>query len=415
MKMALKKALICVLLICASLCVLAGCSFRPSYEEYLEENNLKAQVTYYTNGGKFEDDRDYKDLYYKVGYPALNIGKADIESGTIKLTRADHEFLSWYYVSELDESGKPVKDENGDIILGEEVDFSVKLNEGDHWHICAVWATLSKVKVKLVCDETATVKIETNLSGVAEWKECKNGDIIRDYSFNQGYVQSTVEPSLAVENATHTFIKFYANAECSEEIAWPIAQPDKEAEEQDVYIYAQYIEGDWTVIRNVDDVKKFFKNTDKAENRFYLLNDIDCAGATITGMDSAFNGELQGNGYTVSNFVLEKSKIPSMSSLSLFGDIGENAIIKNVSFESYQANYSVMSEAYVSVYLAFSSIAETATVENVALDGVVNVTLGKNAELMNNISGNWKFGGFTNDSAYNGDITISTTSKINVK
>ena len=298
MKRRLKSTLIAVLLALATLFALAGCSFRLSLEEYLEKNNLVARVTYYTNGGVFNDDRNFKDMYYKEGDLPLNINVSDIESGTITLTRVDHEFLGWYFVEELDENGEPVKDEFGEIKMGAEVDFSVPMQKGDHWNVCAMWATLSKVKVKLACEATETIKIETSFSDTLEWKECKNGDVIRDYSFWGGYMQSTVEPSVNVENNSHTFLKFYADAECTQEIVWPIAQPEKDAAEKDVYIYAKYIKGDWNVIRNAEDVENMFATSDKEGENFYLVNDVDCFGETFAPA-TGFKGTLLGNGYTI--------------------------------------------------------------------------------------------------------------------
>ena len=63
-----------MLMALASLLLLAGCSIgRPSLNEIVEENNLRAIVTYYANEGEFENSSSKKDLYYTAGVQPLDI------------------------------------------------------------------------------------------------------------------------------------------------------------------------------------------------------------------------------------------------------------------------------------------------------------------------------------------------------
>ena len=211
MKKTLKSKLTIVLLALLSLFVFAGCSIRQSVGEFLDDNNLVAQVTYYANdGGKFENNSDVKTIYYHDGDKVLNVGVTNLTSGSISITKSNYEFIGWYYV-ELGEDGLPIRDENGEILLGDEVDFSKRIEEGEEWYICAKWRKLAVVEVKLLCDEDVTITVGEG----EEQKSYKNGDVIHSYNFTeQGEMHSTSNAPVKANDPR--FIRSYA---CSKEIS----------------------------------------------------------------------------------------------------------------------------------------------------------------------------------------------------
>lgn len=409
MKKTLKSKLTILLFALLSLFVFAGCSIRQSVEEYLEENGLVAQVTYFANdGGQFESKSDIKTMHYKDGDKILNIGITELTSGSISITKNNHEFLGWYYV-EVGEDGLPVRDEKGEIILGDEVDFSIRIEEGQHWYVCAKWRKLAVVEVKLLCDSDVTITVGEG----EEIKSYKNGDVIHSYNFNlQGVVQS---PSNAPVQANDgTFVQFIANMQDAQEVAWPIQRPD---DGSNVTIYAKYISGVWTLLRTVDDVKTLF-SSDSAMNRsYYLMNDIDCGGLTRTPI-SVFNSYLQGNGYTISNFTIKKGGTSSLTAgakASMFGTIKENAKIENVVFDNITMDYEVRPGAMVNIYLVYTAMESGAKVNNVTINARLKITFGEGAFLANDIQTNWKYGGEESDEAFeaaNPNAFITTDSKI---
>ena len=72
----LKLLLICALSAVAALCVFSGCNLTNTVEGIISTKHLDAQVTYFANGGVFEDDRNsQKTLYYNAGTLPLDIGE----------------------------------------------------------------------------------------------------------------------------------------------------------------------------------------------------------------------------------------------------------------------------------------------------------------------------------------------------
>lgn len=409
MKKTLKSKLTIVLLALLSLFVFAGCSVRQSVNEFLDENKLVAQVTYYANdGGKFENNSDVKTIYYHAGDKVLNVGVTNLTSGSISITKSNYEFIGWYYV-ELGEDGLPIRDENGEIILGNQVDFSVGIEAGEQWHICAKWRKLAVVEVVLLCDEDVTITVG---EGEAQ-KSYKNGDVIHSYNFiEQGEMQST---SNAPVNANDgTFVEFTANAEATEEVSWPIRRPE---DGSNVTIYAKYIAGVWTLLRTADDVKDLFSSDSAMKNAYYLMNDIDCAGLTRAPI-SVFNSKLQGNGYTISNLTFEKvgtSALGAGAKASMFGTLKKDAVIENVVFDNITMNYEVRSNAMAEIYLVYTAMEEGAKANGVTINATMNITLGSNAFLANDIQTNWKYGSAESDNAYetaNPNAFITSGSKI---
>lgn len=408
MRKTLRNKLLLVGVTLATLFTIAGCQVTQSLDEFREENNLPAQVTYYANGGLFENNTDQKDLYYTAGDKAADIGNVSFTSGSISISRDDYEFLGWYYV-ELDEKGEPILDENGNLVLGEEVDFSKALENSDHWKVAAAWTALSKVKVQLVCDDTATLTVSDTLS-------YQNGDVIKEYSFNStGIVQSTTSAPIKVANNAYSFVEFYADESCTTQVEWPIQKG-----EADIIIYAKYIEGNWKMLKEADDVKDMFADTALSTNRYYLVNDIDCSvlSKAISSV-TKFNCELQGNGHTISNLSIQKTKLSNASKVSFLGELGEAAVIENVTFDNITARFETIPNAFIETYFVFTSKAETAKISNVAISGSMEVVLASGASIANipmsetgYAMDNWQFGGFEKDEDFTG-ITVSAELIIN--
>ena len=302
----------------SSLFIFAGCTVGESLEEIVEENELVAQVTYYANGGDFgvtvsdTSDRENvlltqkKELYYKDDSKIADLGNIKLSNGSIDFKRQDYDFAGWYHVV-TDANGNIVYEENEvDGItymkLGEKVDFSKTIDEGEHWYLCAAWTPRVKVKMKLVCDtlsENETIKGKFGDKDA----ELKNGDIVHEFSFStKGKVESVSEswkPSFEAENGT--YVAYYADQACTQEVQWPIVN----TENTDVFIYAKYLEGAWTVLRTADDItgKLFGFAATQSETKFYLYDDIDATGKTVTPLDG-FAATLEGNGHTISGLTV---------------------------------------------------------------------------------------------------------------
>lgn len=396
MKKRTKSKLLVWLVSIAAAFLLGGCSLGQSLDDVLETNNLVAKVTYYSNGGSFEGTPDKKDLYFKSGKKALNIGVVTPTNGSAEIERKNYVFDGWYFAVLDDENNPVFEDEQNKIYkLGDKVDFSVPLQEGDHWILVAKWTANVKVNVQLVCD--AEVSIPVKVKEGEEAISYKNGDVvaIRTYDTKDEVVNpGDGKAPFNVAGKEYTFVEYYADEACTSLVQWPLKKQDA-----DVTIYAKYIQGDWGVLRTPRDVTNMFSSITSGK-RYWVTRNIDVSGSKISAK-TVFDGEIQGNGYKISNLNVQKSKITAGSTVSLFGDIQATAVIENLTLDGLTLTYSVQS-APISVYFAFTSIAEGAKITNVKLSGVMTITKAEN-HLITTLSGEYEnclYGGYTSDAEY---------------
>lgn len=388
----------------SSLFIFAGCTVGESLEEIVEENDLVAQVTYYANGGDFgvtvsdTTDRENvllsqkKELYYKDGSKIADIGNVMLSNGSIDFERRDYDFAGWYYV-ETDVDGNIVYEVNEVdgvkyMKLGDKVDFSKTIEDGEHWYLCAAWTPRVKVKMKLVCDTLSEGETIKGKFGEKE-AELKNGDIVHEFSFStKGKVESVSDswtPSFVAENGT--YVAYYADEACTQEVQWPISN----TENTDVFIYAKYLEGAWTVLRTADDVsgKLFGFAATQSDTKFYLYDDIDMAGKRVAPLDG-FAATLEGNGHTISGLTVE-STLSQTNATATFGILYNTAVMKNVTFDNMTVQYNVSSNVNIKDedkatpdnwkrgyqgYLVYTTRG-SAVVENVVINATMTVSIGE--------------------------------------
>lgn len=396
MKKRRKSKLLVLLASLAAAFLLGGCSLGDSLEEVLDNNNLVAQVTYYSNGGAFEGTPERKDMYYKEGQKALNIGVVTPTNGSAEIQRKNYIFDGWYFAV-LDNDGNPIfEDEKNKIYkLGDKVDFNVPLQADDHWIVVAKWLANVKVNVTLVCDADANIPVKVKDGEAA--LSYKNGDVVavRAYDTKDEVVNpGDGKAPFNVDGKGYTFVEYYMDAQCTKLVQWPIQK-----QETDVTIYAKYIKGDWNVLRTPRDVTNMFSSI-TAGKRYWLAKDIDVTGSRIAAK-ATFDGEIQGNGYKISNLNVQKSEITAGSTVSLFGEIQATAVIENLTLDGLTITYSVKS-APISIYFAFTSLAEGAKITNVKLSGVMTLTK-REDHIVTTLSEGYEnclYGGYTTDAEY---------------
>ena len=380
----------------AAVFLLGGCSLGESFDEVLANRKLDAHVTYYSNGGEFEGTPDKKDVYYQSGKKALNIGVVTPTNGSAEIKRNNYVFDGWYYAV-LDEDGKPVyEDEEKKLYkLGEKVDFGVALQKGDHWIVVAKWLATVKVNVKLVCDADASIPVK--VKDGEEAVSYKNGDIVATRPYDTA--DQVVNPGdgkapFSMDGKEYTFVEYYTDEACTQLVQWPIKK-----QETDVTVYAKYIKGNWEVVRTPKDVSDMF-NSITSGKRYWLAKDIDATGRKISAK-ATLDGEIQGNGYTISNLSVQKSKITGGAIVSLFGEIQATAVIENLTLSGLKIEYSLQSSP-VAIYFAFTSIADGAKITSVKLSGQMTVTKGEEHIITTLADGyeNCLYGGFASDAEY---------------
>ena len=400
----MKAKLIAFLMAILSLFVFAGCSMGESLEEVLDTRNLSPHITYYANGGLFENNSVVKELYYPVGAKALDIGNINPTSGSVDIKRSGFEIVGWCIAESVDTK-------TGVCTLGEEWDFSTPLEENEHITLAAKWRALVGLQVVMVCDDGETIAIEKKVENDATLKgeSFKNGDVIGEIAYDsKDTVSSAATPDarlFTVKDKTHTFYSYYWDAACTEEISWPIQRGE------DVQtIYAKYIKGDWSFVKTADDVYKMFNALKGgAKKNYWICNDINYTkDVALDGMTS-FAGEIQGNGYTISGLKFSKSMTQG-NKFAIFGAIQATAKISNLTLTNVSVSLKLRPSIHTNAYLVFLSKAAGAAISNVTISMAETdafVIDGPDTSFVDNINGagaavytSCLYGGYETDAEY---------------
>jgi hypothetical protein len=409
----LKKTLLVLLLAICALFVFAGCELGETLDDALALRGLDAQVTYYANGGRFESNNQKKktDFYYKSGSKAYDYGTGTF-SGSAKIDRANFEFDGWYFVVEV------LDEENGICELGEKVDFSVPLQEGDHWLVAAKWKALSGLKIVMVSEDGKTVNGTANDKNKTP-VSYENGAMIAEieYDYTTDKIASAPKEQFKVTGKTHTFYTYYDDPECTQRTVFPITRGDEQRT-----IYAKYLAGEWTVVADTGAVRSMFSNLQSGTNKRYcLLGDIDCSKIEVVNIRK-MNGEINGNGYTLKGLKIIGDLSGKNNRFGLFGEIGETAKITDLTIEnvSMTAKFSTQS-FHADVYFLFASKHADATISNVKVSGSLTIT-GPDSCVADNLMKdgaivytNCLYGGYDTDEAYvnetNGEEFVVSSKK----
>ncbi len=408
--------LIAAFALIASVCLIAGCklSINKSFEDFVEESQVKSSVTYILNKGKFTNNSSVYNIYYPANAKPYEITQSTPAGATIGNARIDsfdgHEFLGWFE-AKTNADGVPLYTdgtlfdttlEEGKTVdsLETKYDFSKRLNEGDKIYVVARWNELPKITFKLIPDGFSTMKVDG--------KEYKAGDELVSYYIPSYGFPDMGEKVFAAQG--YTFVSFHANADGSDKFTgWPVRIPE---DGKDVEMYVKFMEGDWVLVRTATDFQKLFRSGGNALNYYFMLDDdkteLDCSELKNLAPLSRFRGKIEGNGCTVKNLNLTVNNISNGYVAAVFGELTSDASIKNITFENVTANYSLRRRADTNVFFMFSSNGG-AKIENVAFGGQMNVTLGVEARLDKTSESNWIFGGYTTDSQMSGVTVLAGT------
>lgn len=441
----LRLLLIAVFAFIAFVCLFAGCSLKPSLKEVLDDLDSKGavvDVTYFANEGSFAGNTKITNLRQKVGSKAVNINTHAFTSGDISVSRTKHKLVGWYEaetytdpetgnVYPIYEDGSVYKfdydtkdfDTTKNIKRSEvPFDFNTVLEKGVHYYLVAEWEKVYTVPVKLA-GEVSSITVKDD----GEDTEYKFGNLINDIPYetinDKLVIPSKPSPILGTVSGA-TFVEFYYKETCEKEdiVKWPLYLENYLDDDYDDFaIYAKYIEGIWTVVRDSDGVKSMFDRI-SVGNQYYIFDDITYDGNTIdaiTGSDG-FACTIRGNGFTISGLKITATfRTNQTNSASLFGAIKGTANIRDLNLEVEEI-YTVNTNATAlgGIYFAFTSIASGATIENVNLSGTMTVKVGTGWKIKNigtdGSSVNWKFGGYDDDSLYTGGIKVADSATLNL-
>ncbi len=456
MKTKLRIKLILVLCSLVFLFTLSGCAIgMGSYEDVLNDKNLTAQITYYSNGGWFNGSTGIvsRDIYYTENAKAFEI----TTTTDTKIMRTDYNYMGWHkiktktvgevayfvcslsseddisryvYVNEAGENVSCVTNVGGEnvikisdyqeiiktaniptLALDTAFDFqTTRLSKNEHVYLAAKWEADQKVQFVLLTEDCTSISVTVD----GQSKTYQTGDVISEVAFDStGIVQRPSYFFSPVQASDATFVDYYEYSETPDlanltlAFSAPISRP---TDGSDVKVYAKYTAGSWTVLRAASDVKNVFLIPDK---NYYLARDIDCTQSNIGEINCIsgnFSGTLRGNGYEIVGLKFKKTSMQSMTSVAIFGTLTSTTKIENVTFRDVAMTVATRPGALVNVFMIAHSVASgaTPTLNNVKFSGVsVDVTLAENASILNAQlegteyrTGHWLFGGATDNAAF---------------
>ena len=429
----LKVYLLIILGTVGAACALAGCKIgRPGREQVLAGYN--AHVTYYANGGYFDDSTTLtvRELYFKndpnsEGYNENGVPFYDIyeDSDGMKVEYTGYDLEGWYipllhtegkhlgeivysYTPEgehesvyvypvLNEDGTPVTDRSEDrpvfaregvneqILESEirvvpsdvKVDSTRRVADDESLIVCAVWRPSLKVKYQLVCESGKTY---TDKDG----KKYKDGDILRTDNFGRGdfYSPSSLQP-LKLEGASfvHTYleeVRDYTEAS-REKLVAPLDRPEAGEGEtvDDIVIYSWYLDGDgWTIVEDKTSAVNMINGL-ATSNKYYVMNSVDLDGATVSIKNVTSSGvvgisqvTIEGHGFTISNMKASALSDGGIYNYALFGTIGEKADIKDLKLDGITIDISGKIGSRITFYAICTYMHANAKVSGLEISNV---------------------------------------------
>ncbi len=381
--------------------LIAGCTIgEKTVDTFLSEKGARDQyVTYYANGGYFNGMTSLttKDMYYpENAYVIVDFANTE----NISVDRFGYVFEGWYVV-EQDEDGNAVYEDADkltvkltDTVISEEY----RIQKDEHLLVGAKWSLDLHVDILLVCDSEIT-----GADGVIY----QNGSTIATESFSSSGTL-TLKDSTPLESSDHSFLQYYYDAECTQPYEGAKLTKPTGENAQDIVIYAKYIEGIWTVVKNASDVMSMYSSSSNT-TQYYVFNDIDCTGNKSVILNSnEFNLTIEGNGHTITGLSLAPaSAVTGNLSYAIFGNMGESAKVRNLTLKDINITASIKT-GWSAIYLLCYDISEDTRFENFAIDGAeISIKYPSDSAAISNIqmntdgeyvTDNWIAGGVADES-----------------
>ena len=333
--------IIAVLLLAAA--VVAGCSNAAA--EY--KNNLR--VVYELEGGVYGNSTRPVDFYYNYARGGeYSIG--DIEKVSNKKVTRTGYFIEGWYTQRTETDGVVTYDgkwdfEKDKVTFGADgkVSYSGKTGDENLVRLYACWAT--------------NVSYEYNVGYVDD-----NGSFVK-----LATVETLVDIPFGEEKSTIEKKELDKGEELTDDFVL-----EQSKEDVSLDIVADYIKGDYRVVREAKDITSNASVDRKANRMLYLMNDVDFGGARVDFM--IYNG-IKGNGHKLSNFTIRVTDRKTEGNfdgsenyfveVSMFGDI-DGGEITDVTVENVSIGVRAQGDSIRQVYFApLCMRAKNATLSNV--------------------------------------------------
>lgn len=319
-KIKLKAILISALCL---LCLFAATGCDESYDPM--KDGFNATVIYDFNGERF-DDLQSKTYRYKPNTPIIEPSK-ELNAVVLPVPSKKDYHISGWYVAETDENGDPVKVDGKYKLSEKPWDFNTDLSgaENSLIYLVACWSK----------NYTFTVDV-----GEGARNDGAKDIVNTNYSEESGLSRPGVDPKWR----NHTLYYYYYYQKDGKPVTkdeggektrlydstWKNVTICDETPE--ITVYVEWLEGDWVIVTSASQLD--IDSVDSSQN-YILDNDIDFKKGDFSGIQR-FKGVLDGNGYTIKNFVHTES--PRGDSIGLF-TFTNSGTVKNLTFENCEINY----------------------------------------------------------------------------
>ena len=334
-----------ITLICLLIIAVASLAFGLSACSSGSKDSYDYLVTFNYNTESLNLEGDFENQY--LGVNAGSHIMQPCKPGTAQYKISDfkekqinrYEVQSWY-IPKYGEDGNVLKDEQGMAVADRTWNFSTDtVNEN-----ITLYAQLA-LKPSIVLMD--------------------GGEVLRERNFVVGTdVRETAFSALKPSKDGYTFCGYYYDTEFKNKFTFPYKMGT-----EDITIYAKFIEGrNWSVVSTADEFNKAYTPSAK----IYLEADIDFTGKEWkNGIE--FNGEINGNGYTIKNITLSLASTPKVvNNFGLFGVLASNSYVHDVSFENVNITVSTTTKNPIQAALFAYEIKDGAKLEKVTVSGTIS-------------------------------------------
>lgn len=214
-------------------------------------------------------------------------------------------YIEGWYTAKTDADGNPIKGADGRVVLDRKWDFDRDTVSAD----IALYANFV---------QQASLVI-------------KGGDEDKVFTGQPGATRKEPSSALAPKKEGWTLLGYYTDETYTEKFSWPYTYEAGVT----TTVYARFMEGEWSIVSEAAD----FVNALYANKNIYLTSNIDFS-QTKWPAGISYDGEINGNGYTLSGITIELEGSKSVqTNFGLFGTLAATANLHDFTVESIQASF----------------------------------------------------------------------------
>ena len=330
---------LCATLFATSVALLAACKRSEDPNQFVQEqgNTVKAVLDSLKSG--------VLDYRLKPGSP---IPEPGVTKDTTAPTATGFVFAGYY---------EGTLNDDGTVSYGKKWDFSDKVYEDITLY--GKWEVQYRIHFNYLLDGTLSEE---------------------DSYFNIGDNAAEITFVSVPSWTGNTFVQLFSDEQCTEPFEVSADKPFAHGctqQEPVCELYAQFISGSWTLIRQASDLRSV-----SAGARLYLMNDIDMSsladedGYTKMTAPNVFNGVIEGNGHVISNLnYLRQNALGTGAAsmyIGLFSQLN-GATIRNVTFKDCSVQGRIVNNLPQNYFYAFMAgeAHGDCVFENIVLDNCV--------------------------------------------